>query len=184
MLLYVRMSIVMYVPFVCLATSLLYVHALVFLAHICVDLIVSATNVFVVFVSIIDKHFLLYSGRVRNPSSFTGGYHVLPGADVWQRDVLRKSCQLFMSHNSLMYFSLQGILSMRLCLIPHCGAPIPHCALLYHTVTLLYHTVTLLYHTVALLYHTVALLYHTVALLYHTVAFVFWFCWAFLGLEK
>ena len=42
-----------------LATSLLYVHALVFLAHIYVDLIVSVTNVFVVFLSTINKHFLL-----------------------------------------------------------------------------------------------------------------------------
>ena len=33
--------------------------ALVFLAHIYVDLIVSATNVFVVFLSTINKHFLL-----------------------------------------------------------------------------------------------------------------------------
>ena len=33
--------------------------ALVFLAHIYVDLIVSATNVLVVFVSTINKHFLL-----------------------------------------------------------------------------------------------------------------------------
>ena len=43
----------------CIATSLLYVHALVFFAHIYVDLIVSVTNVFVVFLSTIDKHFLL-----------------------------------------------------------------------------------------------------------------------------
>ena len=33
--------------------------ALVFLAHIYVDLIVSATNVLVVFLSTINKHFLL-----------------------------------------------------------------------------------------------------------------------------
>ena len=33
--------------------------ALVFLAHIYVDLIVSATNVFVVFLSTMNKHFLL-----------------------------------------------------------------------------------------------------------------------------
>ena len=51
--------IVMYVSFVYLSTSLLYVHALVFLAHIYVDLIVSATNVLVVFLSTINKHFLL-----------------------------------------------------------------------------------------------------------------------------
>ena len=31
---------------------------------------------------------------VRNPSSLTGGYQVLPCADVWQRDVLRKSCHV------------------------------------------------------------------------------------------
>ena len=49
----------MYVSFVYLSTSLLYVHALVFLAHIYVDLIVSATNVLVVFLSTINKHFLL-----------------------------------------------------------------------------------------------------------------------------
>ena len=34
--------------------------ALVFLAHIYVDLIVSATNVLVVFLSTINKHFLLF----------------------------------------------------------------------------------------------------------------------------
>ena len=43
-----------------IATSLLYVHALVFLAHIYADLIVSVTNVFVVLVSTINKHFLLF----------------------------------------------------------------------------------------------------------------------------
>ena len=43
-----------------LATSLLYVHALVFLAHIYVDIIVSVTNVFVVFLSNINKHFFSF----------------------------------------------------------------------------------------------------------------------------
>ena len=52
----------MYVSFVYLATSLLYVHCTCFLAHIYVDLIVSATNVFVVFLSTINKHFLLLLG--------------------------------------------------------------------------------------------------------------------------
>ena len=51
--------IVMYVSFVYLSTSLLYVHCTCFLAHIYVDLIVSATNVLVVFLSTINKHFLL-----------------------------------------------------------------------------------------------------------------------------
>ena len=48
-----------------LATSLLYVHALVFRAHIYVDLIVSVTNVFVVFLFTINKHFLLVLGLVQ-----------------------------------------------------------------------------------------------------------------------
>ena len=42
--------------------------ARVFLAHIYVDLIVSVTNVFVVFLSTINKHFLLsysYSGNYK-----------------------------------------------------------------------------------------------------------------------
>ena len=37
--------------------------ALVFIAHIYVDLIVSATNVFVAFLSTINKHFLLSYSR-------------------------------------------------------------------------------------------------------------------------
>ena len=65
--------------------------ALVFLAHIYVDLIVSATNVLVVFLSTINKHFLLLLtltltlGRGSSTDRSRGNW--VPPLEMWKMKI-------------------------------------------------------------------------------------------------